>query len=61
MVDWVQIGISIGLPISRSVAGWYVKALEDKKIEDLPTLYVEVYLNEQNDDDLNGKNNSCKL
>jgi len=30
----------------------------EKKIEDLPTLFVEVYLNEQNNPDLNGKNNS---
>jgi len=29
-----------------------------KKVEDLPILYVEVYLTEQNDPDLNGKNNS---
>jgi len=29
-----------------------------KRFEDLPTLYVEVYLTEQNAPDLNGKNNS---
>jgi predicted ATP-dependent endonuclease of OLD family len=29
-----------------------------RKYEDLPILYVEVYLNEQNDPDFNGKNNS---
>lgn len=30
----------------------------EKKIEDLPTLFVEVYLKEQDDPDFNGKNNS---
>jgi predicted ATP-dependent endonuclease of OLD family len=30
----------------------------DKRIENLPTLFIELYLNEQNDHDLNGKNNS---
>jgi len=30
----------------------------NKRFEDLPVLYVEVYLTEQNDPDLNGKNNS---
>ena len=30
----------------------------EKKIESLPTMYVEVYLNEQMDPDLNGKNYS---
>ena len=33
----------------------------DKQIEDLPSLAVEVYLNEQNDPDLNGRNNSDAL
>ncbi len=33
----------------------------EKKMEDLPTLFIEVYLNEQNDPDLNGKNNSEAL
>lgn len=30
----------------------------DRKMEDLPTLYVEAYLNDPGDPDLNGKNNS---
>lgn len=30
----------------------------EKKVEDLPEMFVEVYLNEQDDPDLNGKNNS---
>ena len=29
-----------------------------RKLSDLPSLLIEVYLNEQNDQDLNGKNNS---
>jgi len=32
-----------------------------RKIQDLPVLYVEVYLNEQNTPALNGKNNSEKI
>ncbi len=32
--------------------------LSDKNYEDLPKLSVELYLNEQNNIDLNGKNNS---
>ncbi|EIU6826879.1 AAA family ATPase [Vibrio parahaemolyticus] len=30
----------------------------EKKIEDLPTLYIEIYLNDTGNPDLNGKNNS---
>jgi len=30
----------------------------NKKLENLPVLYIEVFLNEQNNPDLNGKNNS---
>lgn len=32
--------------------------ISDRKIENLPTLFVEIYLNEQNSPDMNGKNNS---
>lgn len=32
----------------------------DKKIEELPTLMIEVYLNEQNNEELNGNSNSDK-
>jgi putative ATP-dependent endonuclease of OLD family len=30
----------------------------EKRLENLPVLFIEVYLNEQNDPDFNGKNNS---
>jgi predicted ATP-dependent endonuclease of OLD family len=33
----------------------------DKKYENLPTLYIELYFNEQNNPDLNGKNNSDEI
>lgn len=33
----------------------------DKKIEDLPVLYAELYLNEQNNPSLNGKVNTCRV
>ena len=33
-------------------------AADEKKYENLPELYIELYLNEQNNPDLNGKNHS---
>lgn len=33
----------------------------DKKYEKLPTLFIEIYLNEQNNQDLNGRNNSDEM
>lgn len=51
---------SIGLEslFNTEVINDFLKS--DKKIENLPTLFIEVYLNEQNNEDLNGNNNSDK-
>lgn len=51
---------SIGLEslFNSDVISDYLKT--EKKIEDLPTMYIEVYLNEQNNPDLNGNVNSDK-
>ena len=29
---WKDLGIVVGLPVIRSISGWAVKALEDKKV-----------------------------
>jgi len=32
MIDWVQIGVAVGIPVLRSVGGWATKALADGKV-----------------------------
>ena len=48
--------ISLEGLLNANVVDAFLKG--EKKIESLPTMYVEVYLNEQGNPDLNGKNNS---
>ncbi len=51
---------NIGLEslFNTDVINDYLKS--QKKYEELPTMFIEVYLNEQNNSDLNGNNNSDK-
>jgi putative ATP-dependent endonuclease of OLD family len=52
---------TIGLEslFNHEVVGEFLRS--SKRYEDLPELFIEIYLNEQNDDLLNGKNNSDNI